>query len=368
MAFNLANNPFMMGYMQDQTQRSDKRAVEKKDDSAKRREELVKMFDNDIKIVRDNLSKATDPKQREAIQSVLAQMKDAYGGAAAKEFGLDQQFSRTIDFAMQTPVDVSGSSMGSFGSLLNTAGLTPEEQARLAEQRARTLARGGSDPLIQAENKALGKEYGEYDAELQKVAVDVPVVLEQLKLVEDAVDGAVTGPIVGKYTPNLSTESQILDSQATKDALKFVNQTKGAVSDREMAMFKGASLGTDKRPEFNKSYLAIAKGILARKSQQAEFFQMWKQYNGTTDGAFNAFKKFAEDNPLFEIKGQSAKLLKPVEDIMADRSWEMYINEGGGGNIMPPIPPVDMSPNGEMSGGMIPPSNNNDGWTVEEVR
>lgn len=356
MAFNLANNPFMMGYLQEQTSRSDRAAEVAKADEEKRRQELIASFDNDMKVVRENLSRATDPKQREAIQQVLAAMKDAYTGSEAAKFGLDKQFGRSIELSMQTPVESQSSSLGTFGSLLEGSGATEEQKKKLMLDRAGTLARGGSEPYMTAESKELGKGAGSYASSLEQAGQEIPIQLQQLQLVENALSDAVQGPIIGKYTPDISTSSQLINSQSTKDALGYVNQTKGAVSDREMAMFKSASIGTDKNEDFNRTYINIAKAILARKSQQADFFGMWRQYYGTTNGAFEAFKKYAEDNPLFTINGTSAKLNKPVDDILSDTSWQSYIgNDNQGGGVLPPVPPVNMDSSGEITGGMPPP-------------
>ncbi len=363
MGINLANNPFLLGQMQgymEQSKETEKMSAEK---ASKAREQFVKQANDEIAQLKELMSASKTPEQRAAAQKIAEAMKESYAGGVADQFGVKDVLIRQIDMASQNPynqkdMEPSSGGLGTFGNLLNTAGMSADEQAQLAAQRARTLARGGSDPFVTAEDKEAGKAAGKYDAELQQAAIEVPMVLEQLTLVDDAVDSALTGPIMGKYTPNLSTAAQMLDSQSTKDALQYVNQTKGAVSDREMAMFKGAAVGTDKTPEFNKTYLNIAKGILVRKSQQAEFFNMWKQYYGTTQGAYEAFKKYADDNKLFTIDGQKATLNKPIGVLMQDRSWEAYINQGGAQEqpLMPPIPPITEGMNGELTGGMVPPT------------
>jgi hypothetical protein len=183
------------------------------------------------------------------------------------------------------------------------------KEKELLRTALETEARGGMDAEQRAFGNKLGGSRGTEYAGLEQVQAEAQEVSAQLDLLENAVEklGFRQGPLIGK-TPNLTTEAQIVDSQGVKDALKFVNQTKGAVSDKEMAMFKSVAVGTDKKYEFNKNTVAMARAILKRKVEQAAFFQDWYQKNGTLEGASKTFKDWAEQNPAFTVDGTNVKL------------------------------------------------------------
>ena len=330
MAFNLANNPFMMGYMQDQTQRSDKRAVEQKDDSSKRREELVKMFDNDIKIVRDNLSKATDPKQREAIQSVLAQMKDAYGGAAAKEFGLDQQFSRTIDFAMQTPIDMTGS---------GTVQKTPEQLYEESKMKSRGTWEGKAEIKTEVEAPKLLKQ--------AKTTLDsVTSSLEQIKLVKDeikknpmSVGGAAKTAVDIANTPYIGG---LTSSSKANVVNTLTDQIKSNIAINTLAQIKKDSPNG-----------ASGFGQLAIREFDALMNTLAALNTGMEDKDFIT--------QLDKVEKHYTELQKLLKEDIAKGERSPVAGRGnpaGEGMNYEDIPPVLLNENDVMTGGMTAQPNN----------
>lgn len=226
----------------------------------------------------------------------------------------------------------SGTEFERLAAKIGAGTATPEEI-----QRVQTIARGGMDPQARSFNSALGKDRGQNYADLQQSVGDSEQALADIQLAKNAVEklGGWQGPIVGRLTPNLSAEAQLIDSASTVDALTYVNKTKGAVSDREMAMFKGASIGTDKGEQFNKNKLAAAEAILTRNLQKADFKESWLAKYGNLDGSDRAFKQFADENPIFEIQGTKFKWIRNPEDVRQDRAYLNYIDSAGKATVTP---------------------------------
>lgn len=231
-------------------------------------------------------------------------------GKGGDYFGLQQEDLRNIANLEETEREKTGrgTEFERLTAALNDPTAT-EEQRALIQQRLSTIARGGMDPEQRAFNTILGKTRGGEFADLESVQADIDITKSQLDLLDNAVAELGTGmqgKIVGQI-PAFSTAAQIIESDAIKEALRYVNQTKGAVSDREMAMFRSAAIGRDKNIEFNKNMISIARAILQRKEEQAQFFQEWRGKYGSTNGAYEAFKRYAEENPIFEISGTNIR-------------------------------------------------------------
>jgi hypothetical protein len=203
------------------------------------------------------------------------------------------------------------------------SGLTMDEQI---EHQA---LQNEIDPAARETSKARGKAEAKVIQGINENALQSGPALEQLTGVEAAVDelGSLKqGPFIGML-PNVTTAAQTLDAQSTKDALAFVNQTKGAVSDREMTMFKQASIGTNKNMQFNKNYIQAARSALVRQQQQQQFFNAYNEAYGTLEGSYEAFKKFADDNPIFEWDGTNIVTLKTPDQVANDDSYLNYISK-----------------------------------------
>lgn len=381
---DLASNPFLVGSIQGGMEETKK--IEEKQAAAleKERTNLVTQFDKDVNSVKDLMSKVKDPKQREVVAKIVEQMKTAYP-EAGKKFGLDGAFARQLDLATQMPYDVKNNeyntNSGSLPELLqlqnalNDPSLTTD-QKRAIQDRIYTKSTGQSPPdsiSAAATSRYAGKEMGVDYAAISKLAMDAPVNLEILNSTENAIKSLGDlgqGPIVGQRPKMLQgEEAQKISGESVKGALQFVQQTKGAISDKEMALFKDASVGITNDMSINLDRIAAAKGILARVSQQSAFFTEWKKLHGGLDGAYEAFKQYAAENPIFKKSknGFLLQLNKPAEEIASDTSWQKYLNYGvstqpdqSNNEVLPPMPPVNMDANGEMSGGMMAPQNNND--------
>lgn len=131
-----------------------------------------------------------------------------------------------------------------------------------------------------------------------------------------------------RFGMNLTTGASVLKEAGTKGALAFVSQTKGAISNAEMELFKQASVSEDNPRAFNLTVLAASKAVLLREKQKADFVDAWTKQYGTTDGAFDAFRKFADDNALIAQgkKPGTLVLLKEPKDIAKDTSYLKYLD------------------------------------------
>ncbi len=183
------------------------------------------------------------------------------------------------------------------------------------------------NPAARETSKARGKAEAKIIQEINENALQSGPALQQLEGVEASIKKLGDfgqGPFIG-ILPNVTTAAQTLDAQSTKDALQFVSQTKGAVSDREMAMFKQASVGTNKNRKFNENYVQAARSALIRQQQQQQFFNAYNEAYGSLEGAYEAFKEFADDNPIFEWDGTNIVTLKTPEQVLADESYLNYV-------------------------------------------
>ena len=189
-----------------------------------------------------------------------------------------------------------------------------------------TEARGGMDPY----QRKLGMETGADMANVQDTYNNTEMNLVAIdQALAASSDPKMQGPLKQGYfaqmLPNMSEESQVIDAQGLQQALSYVQQTKGAISNAEMGLFINASVGTGRNPERNQSLLQAAKAALVRNKQKFEFINAYTNMGGTPQEAITAFAKFAQANPIIKAKGAGIELLKPIEQIQNDRSWEAYL-------------------------------------------
>lgn len=91
-----------------------------------------------------------------------------------------------------------------------------------------------------------------------------------------------------------------LASLQTQFALEFVQQTKGAISDREIALFLDAAPGLARTNEGNELILELQEEINNRAIEVAKNAREYRKQNGRLDeGFFDQLDAFNEANPLF---------------------------------------------------------------------
>lgn len=337
-----ATNPLMQGLktlgdvgMQNIANR-EKSRLEAREDDSKKRDMLVKQFESDVSSVEDILSNTDDPAKRQALGKTLEKLKEVYTGSYARELGVADSFSRRIDIAAMTPVKKVVSSGGTSQFERNIAGLPEEQQQRLRLAKAEAETR---NPFQKESMKLDAKSLDD----LKQDRAESEGALLNLNAAVDAVEQLGPwrqNPIAG-HLPNVSQAATTLDAQNVRMALKMVNQTKGAVSDKEMELFSQSNPSTGTTQGFNKSQLRMAQGVLARRVARTNFKEAWAALMGNTEGADDAFYKFAEANPIFEQKGMDIDLLKEPKEIMNDRSWEAYLpGQATNSEGIPPIEPA----------------------------
>lgn len=340
MAMNLANNPFLLGQMQGYMEQSKETSKMEAEKAAKAREQFVQQANSEISQLKDLMAASKTPEQRAAAQKIAEAMKESYAGGVADQYGVKDVLIRQIDMASQNPYNQKDmeSGLGSSPAVIQLQNALANEQDPLKRQElqnAITLKSTGLPPtntVLQnkqaaATGTAMGKDY----QDVLNQAVDAPVKLAQLDSVEKAVDSlpdARQGPIAGRFW-DLSEEAQKIGGQSVIDSLSYVNQTKGAISDKEMALFRDASVSTSNDKKINKERIAASKAALIRTMQQADFFEKWNELNGNLEGAYNAFKEYADKNPILKIKNGDfvLELDGAVEDIQNDKTYLKYLKQ-----------------------------------------
>lgn len=102
--------------------------------------------------------------------------------------------------------------------------------------------------------------------------------------------------VAGAFNPALQEMSSITDrlTPGMRQGLP------GAASDRDIAMFRNATIGPDKSRETNQN---IGTAMLARDQNlvaKAQFERDYLDANGHLQGADRAWRKYLEDNPIFD--------------------------------------------------------------------
>lgn len=74
----------------------------------------------------------------------------------------------------------------------------------------------------------------------------------------------------------------------------------GAASDRDVAMFKGATVGVNKPLEANQNIAKAVQVAAQNKRDQVAFFEDYRLNNGHVVGAKKAWREYLEANPIFD--------------------------------------------------------------------
>ena len=73
----------------------------------------------------------------------------------------------------------------------------------------------------------------------------------------------------------------------------------GAASDRDVAMFRGGTVSTDKNPQTNRNIIAAYRAQLENARGRLAFRQAYLDQNRTLSGADEAWREYLEKNPIF---------------------------------------------------------------------
>lgn len=125
------------------------------------------------------------------------------------------------------------------------------------------------------------------------------------------------GPITN-VLPNISDDMKEMEAIAAEITPQMRVPGSGASSDFDAKMFQKATVGTGKRYGTNKN---IAEAYIASKTnemQKPDFLEAYMSANGHLRGAQQAWKKYLNDNPIFDQKGKEFELNKNR------KSWQEY--------------------------------------------
>jgi len=128
------------------------------------------------------------------------------------------------------------------------------------------------------------------------------------------------GEVLGAVNPNVARMRSIA-SQITP-AMR--NGLPGAASDKDVAMFKSATVGIDKPYAANVATAKAAKAFAARQGDYVSFLEAYARENGTINGSSELWKNYVDANPLFSEGGADGMLA--IRKIVP---WRQAIKMGG---------------------------------------
>lgn len=224
-----------------------------------------------------------------------------------------EQAKKGKGFSMSLPDGTSIEMGGGLGFGLPPVGQnsevtgTPRDGARLA----RNLSDQDATTLKEEMDRARAAE------DLQSISEQMKMLLPdvgytgfggQLYGIADSItmdmlpgDGAARG----------SFESLAVDAQLT-----FIQKTKGAVTDQEMALFRSAVPGLGRSPAANQMMADILAAGAQRVQTRFKFMEEYASRNGSLEGSKAAWDRYMQENPLME-RGDSGIILNPEGDYSA---------------------------------------------------
>ena len=265
-----------------------------------------------------------------ALQQLNAAQSDRQYDLAMKNFELD------IQKQMQPPKPPSGYRYADGGNLEFIPGgpADPENKGAgisFTTADGSTVQIGGSPKQHQKFDEQAGKN----EANLIDVARQDAAVAQDLRSLADQMEVVVpqvgyTGPggemlgkiddiigiLPGESGPRGAFRQMSMDAQ-----LSMTERTKGAITDREMGMFKAAVPGLTQTEAGNRAMIEIMRATAARQEERATFLEQFKARFGTLDGATAAWGRYIEENPIIEQTKRGVKLKKPK------RTADEYLGE-----------------------------------------
>lgn len=99
-------------------------------------------------------------------------------------------------------------------------------------------------------------------------------------------------------------QAENIGSISTEMQLRFAEKTKGAISDREMALFGSAVPGMDMSDAGAKHVMDGMEAGSLRAVERAKFYDAWRQKSGSLAGADEAWDNFTQRFPVFAEDGK----------------------------------------------------------------
>lgn len=303
----------------------------------------------------DQFNQGQQTGQANAAQSAFSEFgQDALGGddAAIQElFKFNPQVAIQLSQIAQTnklnqdKLRAAGLKTAPTGFTFNdpsnpAAGVKPipgfiEGQTLLNRAKATNVNVSNSfPPLEKEEQKATGKFFGQQFTVTQDASTNAKSVLNDVARFEQLSENVDTGNVEQALLPlkkafvsmGFATQEQVdqvanlegLMSLGTEFALNFVQGTKGAVSDAEMALFLQAAPNIGNTPQGNQLILDKTEAIAKNQIEVAKLQRRYRQgkaividgqtfkadRKGTVEGFQDVVDAFHTANPLFTAEEQ----------------------------------------------------------------
>jgi len=149
--------------------------------------------------------------------------------------------------------------------------------------------------------KAIEKDKAQLDKKL--AAITDLNRFQELNAISD------TGPVWGK-TPEMLMGAEMQEMKSISDRLTpgMRQGLPGAASDRDVAMFKSATVGINKDKEVNDAIISAFKAQADRDADYIKFREDYKNRYGHLNGATSAWNSYVNANPIFDPKSEEPKL------------------------------------------------------------
>lgn len=206
----------------------------------------------------------------------------------------------------------------------------------------------GQNPAATAtprDDAALAKKLSEADAavitserERARSAEDLVSLAEQMKLLAPQL--GYTGPGGGLYgavddligvLPGDSGARGGFKPLSVDAQLTFTSKTKGAITEREMALFRSAVPSLSQTPEANRMIADVLIAGAERVKTRSNFIERYAGVNGTLEGATEAWQSYIRDNPIMAATPDGGITLR------AEGDWSGYLQK-------PAAQPVNRTP------------------------
>lgn len=116
-------------------------------------------------------------------------------------------------------------------------------------------------------------------------------------------DGMPTDPAL-QFAPDfiVARNSKLKEAKSIEDEITPLMRQgmPGAASDRDVAMFRGATVGIAKTPETNRNIIKARRELVQLQRERLEFDQEYFSQNRHTYGADKAWREYTEANPIFD--------------------------------------------------------------------
>jgi hypothetical protein len=100
-----------------------------------------------------------------------------------------------------------------------------------------------------------------------------------------------------------------IDAASVKLLQPFISATKGAISDKEMAIFQSAVPNSNQLPETNKQIIEGMRLSIERKKEKLKAAVEWQKKGGAINEFEAEWAEYVNDNPVIEASGEGEIVL-----------------------------------------------------------